>query len=212
MNLHFDQSAGKCARVRNPSEGRPLLFDLPTTGYKDVKFAYAVQRTNEGQLINSVSYSTDGVNFTQDIIDPHEFLITTEFNMVQIDFSAVEAVNNNPNFKVMVTFKINTTADNGNNRFDNITLKGTLNTLSVPAHQATTYQVFPNPFSHNVQILCSVPMTELSIYDIVGKTVVRKTVGGTTSETVDLEALNTGVFLLKIKTDDGLITHKLIKQ
>ncbi len=211
INAHFDQPAGKCARVRNPSEGRPLLFDLPTTGYKDIKFAYAVQRTDQGQLINSVSYSLDGFNFILSGISPHEFNVTTDFNLVQVDFSGIPAVNNNPNFKIKVTFKGNTLGDSGNNRFDNITLKGVPNDLSVPVHQQTVYQVFPNPFTSNIQVITSEPMTELSVYDMVGKRILKKT-SAATSETIDLAALNAGVYLLKIRTATGLITHKLIKQ
>lgn len=212
LNLHFDQPSGKCARVRNPSEGRPLLFDVPTTGYKDIKFAYAVQRTNEGMLLNSVSYSTDGVEFTQDNVDPLEFVVTTEFNMVQVDFSAIAAANNNPNFKVMITFKVNTTGDNGNNRLDNITVKGVQDDLGVPTQDATAYQVFPNPFTSNIQILTSELMSELSVYDMVGKKIWQKSVDNTNAETISLEGLNVGVYLLKIKTPGGLITHKLVKQ
>jgi hypothetical protein len=212
LNTHFDQTSGKAARVRNPSEGRPLVFDLPTTGYKDIKFAYAVQRTNQGQLINSVSYSVDGTNYTQANILPHEFNVTTDFSLVQVDFSLVTAANNNANFKIKVTFKGNTLGDSGNNRFDNITLKGVAYDLAVPSHHATTYQVFPNPFTNNIQIISSEQMIELSVYDMVGKKIWQKTTANTNAETIDLGALNVGVYLLKIKTPEGLMTHKLVKQ
>lgn len=212
LNMHFDQTSGKCARVRNPSEGRSLVFDLPTTGFKDIKFAYAVLRTNEGQLANNLSYSVDGINFTQADMSQTAFNVTTDFSLVDIDFSSIPAINNNPNFKVQLTFEGNTTGVNGNNRFDNITLKGVVNSLSEPSHNLTAYQVFPNPFTNNIQIISSEQMTELSVYDMIGKRIWQKKGISTNDTTIDLESLNVGVYLLQIRTTSGLITHKLIKQ
>ncbi len=212
LNLHFNQASGKSARVRNPSDGRSLVFDLPTTGYKDIKFAYAVQRTNQGQLINNVSYSTDGTNFTQANMSQTAFNVGTDFSLVDIDFSSIIAVNNNPNFKVKITFEGNTTGTNGNNRFDNITLKGVVDNLSTPISTSTAYQVFPNPFTNTIQIISSQEIMELSVFDLVGKKVWQKTSVNENATTVDLESLTTGVYLLKIKTETGFITHKLIKE
>ena len=212
LNLHFNQASGKSARVRNPSDGRSLVFDLSTIGYKDIKFAYAVQRSNQGQLINHISYSTDGVNYTQANLSQTSFNVGTDFSLVEVDFSSITAVDNNPNFKVKITFEGNTTAANGNNRFDNITLKGVVYNLSVPTNNATTYQVFPNPFTNTIQIISSEQMTELTVYDMVGKRIWQKTNINQNSEIIDLETLNTGVYLLKIKTPTGSITHQLIKQ
>lgn len=208
----MDQTAGKGARVRNPSDGRTIIFDLPTTGYKDIKFTYAVQRTNEGMLNNHLSYSTNGMNYTQNGLAQGAFPIATDYGLVAVDFTSITAVNNNANFKIQIAFEGNTTADNGNNRFDNVTLKGIENNLSTTSHQSTAYQVFPNPFTDNVQIISSEKMAEWSVHDIVGKKIIQKTMANTNSETIDLSVLNTGVYLLKIKTAAGLITHKLIKR
>lgn len=208
INTHFNQPSGKCARVRNPSEGRSLLFNLPTTGYQDIKFAYAMQRTNAGQLSNLISYSVDGTNFIQ---LPTVFNVQTDFSLIEADLSTIPAANNNPNFKIRIAFQGNTTGDSGNNRIDNITLKGSL-ALSVPTLNAGTYQVYPNPFTNNIQVFTSEPMTELSVYDIIGKNVSQKQHISTNAETLDLSALNAGVYLLKIRTAGGVVTHKLVKQ
>jgi CotH kinase protein/Secretion system C-terminal sorting domain/Chitobiase/beta-hexosaminidase C-terminal domain len=212
LNTHFNQTSGKAARVRNPSDGRSVVFDLPTTGYKDIKFAYAVQRTTDGQLNNNISYSLDGTNFIQTGLSQTSFGVNTEFTLVQVDFTSISGVNNNADFKIKITFEGNTTAENGNNRFDNVTLKGVLNNLATPSFNAASYQVFPNPFNTNVQVLSSEPMTELTIFDIVGKKIWQKTSINKNDVTINLETLNSGVYLLKIKTANGVITHKLVKQ
>ena len=212
LNMHFNQTSGKSARVRNPSDGRSVVFNLPTTGFKDIKFAYAVQRTNDGQLSNNLSYTTDGVTYTQAGLSQTLFNVSTDFSLVSLDFTSITAVNNNPNFKIKVTFEGNTTAENGNNRFDNITLKGVENTLSVPTQSALSYQVYPNPFTNTLQINSNRSMLEMTVYDLIGKKIWQKTSNNNTSETIDLSSLNQGVYLLKIKTTNGIITHKLIKQ
>jgi hypothetical protein len=212
LNTHFNQTSGKSARVRNPSDGRSIVFDLPTTGFKDIKFAYAVQRTNDGQLSNRVSYTTDGINYIQTGLAQTAFNVGTEFTLVNIDFTPITTVNNNANFKIKITFEGNTTAENGNNRFDNVTLKGVENTLSTPTHNTINYQVFPNPFTSSIQINCSEPMQELGVYDMVGKKIGHLTSDNKSTQTIDLSTLNTGVYILKIKTQKGIISHKLIKQ
>lgn len=212
LNMHFNQTSGKAARVRNPSDGRSVVFDLPTTGYQDIKFAYAVQRTNDGQLTNNISYSIDGVNFIQTGLSQTAFTVSTDFSLVQADFSAINGVNNNENFKIKITFEGNTTGENGNNRFDNVTLKGTAANLAVNNVNAMTYQVFPNPFTSSIQVHCSQPILVMAVYDLVGKKIWNKTNDNKTIETIDLSSLNTGVYLLKIKTSNGVLSHKLIKK
>ena len=212
LNMHFNQTSGKAARVRNPSEGRSLIFDLPTTGFKDIKFAYSVQRTAEGQLNNQIAYSLDGVNFIQTGLSQTLFGVTTDFSLVQVDFSALTAVNNNPNFKIQITFVEFTTANTGNNRLDNITLKGVENNLSVPSQNIITHRVFPNPFTNMVEVIASETISELSVYDVVGKRIWQKKHNNTRSVSIDLSELNAGMYFLKIKTTNGTITHKLIKK
>ncbi|WP_298157138.1 CotH kinase family protein [Flavobacterium sp.] len=212
VNIHLNQPSGKGARVRNPADGRTLVFDLPTTGYKNIKFAYAAQRSGGGQLSHQLSYSVDGTTFTQAGLSQNLFNVATDYALIEVDFSALTAVNNNPNFKIQIAFAGNVTGDSGNNRFDNITLKGVEDTLGVPVLENTTYQVFPNPFTSDVKVRCSAPIADLYVYDLVGKKVWQQTGSGKTAETMDLSALNRGVYLLKIRTAGGFITHKLVRE
>ncbi len=211
LNLYLNEPSGKCARVRNPSDNRSLVFDLPTTGYKDIKFGYAVQRTAQGQLINNLSYSLDGSNFIQTGLGQTAFNVGTDFTMIDLDFTTITGANDNANFKVMVMFEGNTATDNGNNRLDNISLKGTEISLSAPVHHLTSYQVFPNPSTGSFHIITAEKMKDLAVYDMLGKKIWNKAVNST-SEAIDLSSLANGIYMLKIKTDDGMITHKIIKQ
>ncbi|TVR97036.1 MAG: hypothetical protein EA418_03960 [Wenzhouxiangellaceae bacterium] len=138
LNLHLGVEPGSSARVRNPSEGRSLLFDLPTTGFEQINFSYAVERTNNGMLMNILSYSLDGVSFQQDGLPAVEFELdeASVYYFVNIDFSDIEGANDNPDFKIRVEFAGNTTGSSGNNRFDNISLKGVEIVGDTPARLA----------------------------------------------------------------------------
>jgi hypothetical protein len=61
-------------------------------------------------------------------------------------------------------------------------------------------------------VIASETITELSVYDVIGKRIWQKKECNTNSETIDLSGLNIGMYLLKIKTEKGTITHKLMKQ
>ncbi len=126
LNLHLGEPPGKSARVRNPSEGRSLIFDVPTTGYEQINFTYAVERTNNGMLSNVLSYSIDGTNFIQEGLPIVTFDLEEAqvYYPINLDFAGIEGVANNPDFRIRIDFEGNTTGDSGNNRFDNITLKG----------------------------------------------------------------------------------------
>jgi hypothetical protein len=213
LNLHLDEVAGRSARVRNPSDNRALVFDLPTTGYREIKFAYAVERTNSGQLQNIISYSTDGVNFITSNLFESEFNVSTGFDVISVDFSDISEVNNNPNFKISITFDGNTTALNGNNRFDNITLKGVEDyLLNIPGFVELTYQVYPNPSNGAFHIIASDRMKQISVYNVLGSKVFELSNIDSSHETIHLENLTPGLYLLKLRTQKGEIIHKVIKE
>jgi hypothetical protein len=211
LNLHQDEEAGSNARVRNPSENRSLVFNLPTTGYKDIKFTYAVERTNQGQLKNIVSYSLDGVNFIQTGLATTEFDVQTTFSLVSLDFTDIPAVNDNPNFKVQINFLGNTVASNGNNRFDNITLKGVPISFSSPTVSAVKLQVFPNPFENNIQIICNENLQSIAVFDVLGKEIERKLNIQQNHTIIDLKHLKTGIYILKVHVNNGVQTLKIVK-
>lgn len=214
LNLHQDEEAGRCARVRNPSDNRALVFDLPTTGYENIYFDYAVERTNQGQLNNLVSYSIDGSNFITAGLSESQFSISTEFGIISLDFTGISQVNNNPNFKVRISFEGNTTASNGNNRFDNITLKGTpmvdlsLNESSIQ----TEIQVFPNPFTDAVTIRSSSVITKIDVYDLMGKRYLSNAVADNKQTQLNLGELAKGVYMIQVSTQHGEYKVRLVKQ
>ncbi len=126
LNARLDEPAGQGLRVRNPSENRELRIPLPTTGFENVVLTYAATRTNNGMLQQAISYTTDGLTFTNAGLIPDTITLSLEpeYTLYTFDFSSVAAANNNPDFAVRIRFVGNNSGTSGNNRIDNVALEG----------------------------------------------------------------------------------------
>ncbi|MBX3044201.1 MAG: choice-of-anchor I family protein [Candidatus Kapabacteria bacterium] len=120
LNARFGDASGNHLRFNDPIGGA-LVFSLPTTGFSDVVVKYATRRSGSGAGWQIVHYTTDGQNYiVLDTILPNNGNPT----LITLDFSAIEAVNDNADFKIRFTFEQGPGGTVGNNRFDNFTLEG----------------------------------------------------------------------------------------
>jgi hypothetical protein len=124
LNARQGQLEGKGLRVRNRSEGRTLIIQASSLGFKDLKLSYAVQRSGSGMLFNDIQYSLDGTTFTSTGLSNSRAIIAEEWQVFEFDLTPIPAVNNNPNFMIRISFEGNTQIDNGNNRYDNVAIVG----------------------------------------------------------------------------------------
>lgn len=120
LNARQNSDAANGLRVRNPST--QMILKVPTTGYKTPLLTFAVMRTSNGAKENIIEYTTDGVNFTNLGLTANVVDLDTVWSVFSIDFSAIDAVNNNPDFAIRFKFNIGNTNASGNNRYDNITI------------------------------------------------------------------------------------------
>ncbi len=115
----------RALRLRNPAGA--LTLHLPTTGYRDVVLRYAITRTSSGAHNQQFSYSIDGENFITDGLDTTETYVSLYYNMVELDFTGIEGVEDNPDFKVRLTLAGENSGpdnDSGNQRINHVTLEG----------------------------------------------------------------------------------------
>ena len=127
INVRNNDPAESLLKVRNPSNTRKLVIDLPTLGYKKVVLQFALSRSNNGATIQNYSYTIDGTNYITTGLSKTSHNPTPDpaVDLISIDFSSIETVDNNPNFKVQIEFAGDAAANpTGNNRFDNVTLEG----------------------------------------------------------------------------------------
>lgn len=215
LNLQMGEPSGKAARVRNSSLGRSLTFNLSTAGVEDVVFEYAVYRSGSGMLKNIIDYSIDGgQTFTQNGLANTEFDIEETYKLVAVDFSDIAAVNNNPNFVIRIQFEGNTELTNGNNRYDNITLKGTNVNVSTEnfSMEEASVLVYPNPAVSSVVVKSSIEMNNLVVMDLAGKVVYSHAGEGFKNHDLDVEALQSGVYVIQLSNKLGTKQVRFVKQ
>ena len=122
LNTRQNSESGTALRLRNPAGD--LVVAMPTLGYKDVTLSYAAMRTGSGAQIQTLQYTTDGVNYTSEGVLNSEVAITEIYVLKQFDLSAIPNVTNNANFKVKISFSNGAENLTGNNRIDNLVLEG----------------------------------------------------------------------------------------
>lgn len=118
LNARNGNPSATHLRFNNPIGGT-LVFTLPTTGYENPIVKFATRRSGSGAGTQTWSYSLNGTDYT--------FFQTVAPNngnpgLVTLDFSEIEGVDNNSNFKLKVEFSIGSGGEVGNNRFDNFTM------------------------------------------------------------------------------------------
>lgn len=128
MNLRLGQEPdqGAVLRVRNPAEGRVLLFEVPSNGYKDLIVTFAITRSSDLAGAQQFYYSPDAGSTWVEAGDVFEAQDVPEWDLITIDLSAITEVNNNPNLRFKIEYEGDgISGTSGNNRYDNVTVDGT---------------------------------------------------------------------------------------
>ena len=107
-------------RVNNPL-GATLIFSLPTEGYERIGLDFLTRRSAQGAGMQTLSYTTDGSQWTE----LGTYAVQDAAPQAKsFDFSAIQAVNANPAFAVRIAFAQGGGGTAGNDRFDDVMLRG----------------------------------------------------------------------------------------
>lgn len=110
--------------------GRYLQFQINTTGQQDILLSLAARRTATGMGTQSVSWSTDGVNFTSAGTFAPSFNATA-YTLATFDLSSVNAIENLSAAYIRIIFtdpqpnSSGVLSSGGNCRIDNLQFNGT---------------------------------------------------------------------------------------
>lgn len=118
------QGGGATGAIAN--NGNYLQATANLTGFRNVSFSFATQRTGTGFNNDQFQYSTDGTTFfnfgapyNPNVPPTGTIALTTQ----SFDLSSITGLNNNANAAFRLTFDGATTAT-GNNRLDNLIIAG----------------------------------------------------------------------------------------
>jgi hypothetical protein len=198
-------------------------FKVSTVGYKDIKVTLDERASNTASKWSEYQYTTNGTTWVT--LANNGGTITTQYKTTPstLDFSSVDAADNNANFAVRVVtiFAPTTNAyeqvtatntyQGGNFRVDNVTFTGTAITAGVKQNEIANLKLFPNPLKGNVLTVVTNSGVEKSVavFDVLGKQVISaKTVNGT----LNAANLTAGVYVVKITEEGKTATRKLIVQ
>ena len=129
VNTQFASPGGNYFRARNPTDSMQFLLYIPTTHYQNITIRYGTQTssTSSGDSAQIYSYSLDSGSTWNTIgISPASLALTSAYTVFApgtVTFTD-PAASNNPRLVFRITFKGRNTGTSGNNRFDNITVKG----------------------------------------------------------------------------------------
>ncbi len=130
-----------------------------------------------------------------------------------VAYSDTEQTVSIPNINVENNVSIVFDSNSGSSnrvRFDDLTYT-CYSALSIQEFDVTSIKLHPNPVKNNLTIdLKSNIKTNIEIYDILGKRVLKTTLNRTS--TINLQALKAGVYIVKITQKNATISNKLIKQ
>jgi hypothetical protein len=76
---------------------------------------------------------------------------------------------------------------------------------------ANRFMLYPNPTTGVLNIEAKSTMNQIELFDTNGRTILKNTLDSQTSS-LNMENLATGMYLIKVTTNDGSSTQKIVKQ
>jgi hypothetical protein len=123
VNLQENLEPGGGLRVRNPSHTRQLVLSVPSTGFDSLEFSYATRRTPNGAWNQAIWVSADNGGSWSQVGET--FVVSEDWQRVILDLSDLPQLGDNADMQIKILFGGETApGGSGNNRFDNITLRG----------------------------------------------------------------------------------------
>lgn len=177
----FSVPPGQALRVRNPTDAVELRFNIPTNGFKNISFSYAIEESsNISPLTRNFDYSVDGGTTWQTtglsiLSESNLDSAAGKFDPVKVNFASGSPAENNSKliFRIKMTGGLNK-GTSGNDRYDNIVVEGDPIVSSVALVASNDWQcfVYPNPSKDQITISTrSIGLKNISVIDIAGKTV-----------------------------------------
>jgi hypothetical protein len=206
LNAQMGEGAGKAVRVRNPSTDRTLDFFVPTNFASGITFGYTTQRSNQGAQENIFSYSIDGVNYTSAGLSPNIIQVTTAYVTYSLDFSGIPEANDNPNFRIRVSFNGSTDNTTGSSRIDNITMVADTY-VGISDVILPEVLIFPNPVADNIQVWSDATVLNITIVDLNGRVVLESK-----ESIISVDQLESGMYLMLIETTLGTVQNTFMRR
>ena len=219
-NLPFATSDMRGLQIKEPLQKdgleNTMIFSFSTSGQKDIKFSFAAinELTNATAIVVDYAVNAGSPVWITSGLTSSSLPLTNAYQLFNIDFATITAVNNNANFKIRLRFiGANMTKDTGDRiTFNNIAVYGTQVNLAVVENTVLKFSIYPNPFSDVVNIIGMnhSDNATFNLFTIDGKLIKQ----GKLEENnqINLNDLSKGLYLLQLTSDGKTETKKIIKK
>lgn len=75
----------------------------------------------------------------------------------------------------------------------------------------TSINLYPNPCSNEITIESEEMITDCSLYNSLGQFIMQYPLN-TTNQTIDVSNLESGLYIMKLRVQDKMITRKIMKK
>ena len=76
----------------------------------------------------------------------------------------------------------------------------------------SSFRIYPNPANDKLYIDTEIEIEEVVVYDVYGRLQVTETPSHQENTTIDVSEFNAGVYFIMIKTNDGVLTKRFVKE
>ena len=83
--------------------------------------------------------------------------------------------------------------------------------LGVDSFELSKIKIYPNPATENTLNITTDRDLNVSVFDILGKQILKDNVSNNNTN-IDISSLNSGIYFVKLSSDEGTITRKFIKK
>jgi len=189
-----------------------LIFNTPTSGYKNVKFAFAAKDEGAASGI-TIEYSLNAgtPQWSTAGLSNSSLALTSNYQLFTVDFDGVNASDDKADFKVRLRFTgTNMTADDGNRvTFNNVSLSGTRITAGIKDVKDMQVMVYPNPASDILNVEAAYKDMQYRMFTYDGKLLSE---GSLQNNKIYIGNLSQGMYLLQLSSGDKNIVKKIIKK
>jgi hypothetical protein len=216
-DLPFESANMRGLQIKQPFQHNglenQLIFEFSSFGYQDILFGFAAKDENAADAIlvdysiseNTPVWTTTGLTSTS--LD-----LSDEYQLYEIDFSSIEAVNNNPNLKIRLRFDgENMTQDNGDRvTFNNFSIKGIPETFAITDPiTALQFNIYPNPVSEELYIVHGYNKVNYNLFSVDGKLIQNGLLNGLK---INMSNLQSGLYILQLEVDGKKEIKKIVKK
>ncbi len=222
-DIAFEESEMRGLQIRQPFSGEGgenvLIFDMPARGYKDMVFRFAAKNEGAADAL-LLDYCIDNGEGEREWVstglqDP-VLILTNKFLMYEIDFSGIDQVDNNPDFKIRIRFDgAQLDAEDGYRvTFNNISLEGVpVDITSLPdspflEREEPDLRIYPNPASSIIFIDSEELISDIRIINYSGQVLYYSTVNNDHHK-INLTGLPNGIYLIFVNTDKGYALRRI---